>query len=262
MAEPTLSLKRDDYRKAVGTEAGYGGDPTDWDDEQTYNVDRSIDAGLADFYYPTIDGGLYEWSFLKPYRSFPIASGSRWIDLPDDFNGFLDPVLKVIRTDHSHIAIRLGDSVRGLYSRRADATGPPSAAELALAPPNAEGSARYRLHVFPEADAAYTLQGHISIAAEALTERRPYIYGGPAHHFTVLAACLAAFESIIDGVVNGPHARRFQQRLMASVAQDRKMQPKNLGRNSDFSDLAAYGRLDRIGMGGYGITTIDDLSPE
>jgi len=262
----TLSRTRDDYRKLLGYHAGYGSAVDSWDDEQTYNVDRVLDVALATFYYPDLgEASQYQWTFLKPNRTFTLASGARFLDLPDDFGGFLDPTLNVLSDDRTLGRVRIGDAVRGLYARSPDAHGPPQSAELALGPgPDLAGGSRYRLHVYPESRAEYRLQGHIAILPEALSDRRPYVYGSAAHHMTVEAACYAAWETVIDEVDPdlGVKNKFFRQRLRASVAADRRNQPKNYGYNSDSSDLYHLGRTDEYRtLGGYGVVTIDGQEP-
>lgn len=261
-------MSRLDYLKAVGYEAGYGSDPDVWTDEQSYNVERCVDAGLSDFYFPTLDGRLYEWSFLSPVRQFAVLSGAVALPLPDDFNGFLVPSLQLLRDSDVYPPVRLGDAVRRLSAGNPSAQGPPRAAEVVLrAPDLASRSARYELQFWPQADQSYTLEGRMSVAPEALSERRPHVYGGPAHHQTVLSACLAAFESLIDNDQAGPHRARFLQRLAASVAQDRRNKPKTLGYNRDASDLRHYGGGGSlywgkdVAFGNYSTVTIDDQTP-
>lgn len=260
-------MSRLGYLKAVGYEAGYGTDPDEWTEEQTYNVERCVDAGLSDFYFPTLDGKLYEWSFLSPVRRFAVASGTRALNLPDDFNGFLVPELQLLRDSDTYPRVRLGDAVRRLYAASPTAEGPPCSAEVVLRRQDvALRSARYELQFWPQADQAYELEGRVSIAPEALSERREHVYGGPAHHQTVLSACLMAFEQLIDNDQAGPHRARFNQRIAASVSQDRRHKPKLMGYNRDASDAAHYGGgalyFGRdVAFGNYSTTTIDGLTP-
>lgn len=68
MTEPTLSLAYADIALAIGFFLGFDDDYTAWTTQETNIVDRAIQAGLRQFYYPpVIDDQLYshKWSFLN-----------------------------------------------------------------------------------------------------------------------------------------------------------------------------------------------------
>ena len=263
MSEPTLSWNRARYRVAIGKEAGYGMDPDAWDEEQTHNVDEVLDFALAEFYYPYLENRLYNWTFLQPVRRIQAGEGTTRVLLPDDFDGFLETHLRVFSSEGApQCVVPLGASVFGLYAARPSETGKPAAAEVVRARSDGGRGARYELHYFPTLDADIEFEGRMSIAAQALTDHRQYIYGGPVHQATVYAACLANVEKIIDGEQGGPREAQFRQRLMASIAQDRRLQPKSLGYNRDRSDEQHYRPFEGEGPAGAEVATIDDAHPD
>lgn len=70
MAESTLTLKRDDLRKAVGNMLGRGIDITAWDDADfATRVDMCVDIGCRWVYEPEVLQGemhVHIWSFMQP----------------------------------------------------------------------------------------------------------------------------------------------------------------------------------------------------
>jgi len=87
MAESALSLKYTDLQLLVGLFLGYNPDPTtwsgyniapaSWSEGQTLEVDRYIQAGIRQFYYPPAVEGVdpgYEWSFLNPITTLETES--------------------------------------------------------------------------------------------------------------------------------------------------------------------------------------------
>ena len=259
MAESTLSLKKRDYEVEVGDFLGYGRDPTKWGDTRTEHINAIVKAGLSNYYFPDLGGQTYHWSFLKPVGSFSLASGAQELTLPDDFNGFTEPFLVIFDSTKAYRKVWVGNLVRSLYASQPEATGHPQHAEVGIVEGRtAEGSSRYKLLVFPEADAAYTLKGRYSLAPHALSGARPYVYGNVAHHQTVLESCLAAAEQRRDNEI-GLHSQLFKDKLRASVSEDRKMAPKYLGYNGDGSS----GRNRRREPGAdWNTLTLDGVTPE
>lgn len=70
MAESTLTLKRDDLRRAIGNMLGRGVDITNWDDADfATRVDLCVDVGCRNVYEPEIlpnETQVHVWSFLQP----------------------------------------------------------------------------------------------------------------------------------------------------------------------------------------------------
>jgi hypothetical protein len=69
MAASTLTLTRDDLRKAVGNMLGLGIDITSWDSEFATRVDMVVDIGCRNVYEPELIPGeaqVHVWSFMQP----------------------------------------------------------------------------------------------------------------------------------------------------------------------------------------------------
>lgn len=69
MAESTLTLTRDDLRKAVGNMLGQGIDTTAWDSNFSTRVDMCVDIGCRWVYEPSVlpkEFTVHIWSFMQP----------------------------------------------------------------------------------------------------------------------------------------------------------------------------------------------------
>jgi hypothetical protein len=69
VAASTLTLTRDDLRKAVGNLLGLGIDITSWDSEFATRVDMVVDIGCRWVYEPELipgDAEVHVWSFMQP----------------------------------------------------------------------------------------------------------------------------------------------------------------------------------------------------
>jgi len=69
MAESTLSITYDELAVIIAVFLGYSSTKADWSTDEVAELDRYIQAGLRQFYYPPAGDGVpigYEWPFLKP----------------------------------------------------------------------------------------------------------------------------------------------------------------------------------------------------
>ncbi len=97
---------------------------------------------------------------------------------------------------------------------------------------------RYRLMFWPEPDTQYNFTFEYIAHPRMLTVSNPYPLGGMPHGDTVLEACLAAAEELLDDE-ESLHATAFEKRLMASVKYDQSLDVHSLGYNSDNSTMIA-----------------------
>jgi len=77
VAESTLSIDYDDLQLEIGRFLGYDATVGNWAAAQTAEVDRYIQAGVRQFYYPPAVQGIeagFEWSFLKPTTTLETES--------------------------------------------------------------------------------------------------------------------------------------------------------------------------------------------
>lgn len=249
--ESTLSLKLSDLTGAVGFHLGHGlgadnGD-TAWTATQTYAINSCIKSGLRQFYFPApINGVSYDWSFLRPIATLTLASGGSVVVLPDDFGGIEGQVTLLSTSSQASWPIDVvGEGkIRESFSVLPDATGRPLMTSIVpLKGTGATQGQRYQMTVYPTADQDYRLQFEYYVLADYLTGALPYALGGMAHAETILESCLAIAEERIDDA-SAVHSQKFQERLAASIATDRRCKPQKLGYNGDDSDARNISRRD------------------
>lgn len=256
--ESTLAIPKSELETEVAIFLGYSTVSANRSASQNSRIASYVKQGLAQFYRPDPMGpgeSSYEWSFLRPTVSLALESGAQTVALPDDFGG-LDGDIVVLQSSGIHQPIRVvGEGyLRKCYSQSPDQTGSPIAAAMSWRKgTTGQRSQRCDLLIFPEADAAYTLQFKYTILPDALTDDRPYAYGGAAHADTIRASCIAAAELGQDEVIGVRH-ENFLRRLAMSISIDRKFKPVVHGYNGDDSD-GAWMRGD--GRVGYPAATYD-----
>lgn len=254
MPESTLSLKLSDLAGSVGLFLGWGRgeDNADiaWNPQQKASITEIVQSGLRNFYFPAPTEGSdspYDWSFLRPTATIQLDSGASVARLPDDFGGFEGRITiqsSAGAPQPCRIQWRNEGQLREMYGVSPDMTGAPMfAAEQPIKGTSLLAGQRFQLYVFPAADQTYQLQFAYYILADYLTAAAPFAYGGMQHAETILESCLAIAEQRLDDLA-GVHTQKFGQRLLASIGQDRKNKPQQLGYNSDNSDRRGINRGD------------------
>lgn len=259
MAESTLSLSLDDLKAAIGSYLGYGrgtvfSEPA-WTTEQSNNITDVLKSGLSQVYTPppTEPGGAsHNWSFLRPFASITMTSGTRTVALPDDFGGFEGPIYITSPASASRrweLPVTNEGMVRQMVAASPDTTGAPRiAAESVITGTTATEGTRSNLIVWPTPDADYVLSYTYKHLQDALTGSFPYPPGGQEHAELFKASCIAAAELYLDDMP-GARFQYFMQRLTASVYVDRKRKGIAFGYNGDRSDGRRDQRVDRITWG-------------
>lgn len=233
--ESTLTYTLDDLQAAVGEYAGYGPTVSSYTTNGLARVNKSVKEGIALVYSP----GQYEWSWLKPVSTVILAEDANTVLLPDDFNWLQGSIIPASSAGEAQFSIPVVGEGQ-VFAREAissTTTGKPQMACVqSLKGTDLNQSSRSQLKVWPIADQEYTLQIKYSLLPNALTDARPYFYGGAAHAQTFKAACIAAYESNYDG---GPGVQwqKFQALLANSIETDRKRKPNLPGLNLDRSDM-------------------------
>ena len=235
MSESTLTAAFDDLTGDVGFFLGWGrgannGD-TAWTTAQQAAIDRCVKGGLRNFYHCG-----YDWTFLRPIVSLALATGDRYVAVPDDFGGLEGPIAVSVSGSSGYGQVLVTGDAGRLYAQAPDMTGPPEAVsiETVKGTKTVRGQ-RWQLHVYPQADQAYTLEFQYYLNPDYLTGSMPYAYGGPQHAETLLESCLAVAEKILNDAAT-LHAMEFEKRLSVSMDLDRRNKPQNFGYNADRSD--------------------------
>ncbi len=242
MSESSLAVAYAELRADVGHWLGYGRAPANWTARQADDVAATLRSGLRQFY-----NNGHDWSFLKPVATLTLGEGLNVVALPDDYAAAEGPVL-VSTGGSSYVrSLPLGpwQPIYNLESQYPDSTGCPQfLCEEVVKGTQPQQGQRMRLHVYPLADADYTLTFAYRLNANALSANLPYAYGGAQHAQTLLQSCKAAAERDLDDVREDQGAQQvaYARMLEESKALDRRSKPHTVGANRDHSDRARRGQ--------------------
>lgn len=237
MSESTLSVDYDDaaaklcfYMHGQRSTASLSAD-------EAAELDDCIQQGYRQYLWPPkMEGEVraHEWSFLRPAWTQATVAGDSDYDLADDVTGIVGPLVYAPSDDHPGVQIRITNEAHILHLQSLDnsQTGYPLLAAVRPKTTDGTASSRYELLVWPTPDAVVTLKARANIAPNKWVTGK-YPYGGPQHHETLLASCMAMAELKMHDQ-RGPHGERFLQLLAMSINRDtREHAAEFLGYNGD-----------------------------
>lgn len=232
---PSLGLTLHSLRAEVADFLGIGRDAANWSADEIARLDSYIASGLRSFYYPpSVQGERpHQWSFFKPVYTLTLTVGTSAYDMPADFAYLAGPVTLSDGTRQWSVRLAGETQVRG--AALLASTVP---RYVAVVPKVSTGAAEqgYQLLVSPPPDVAYVLTFRYAVMPQAFSTYRPVPLGGAVHAETIREACLAAAETDADDTV-GAHAAKFEQRLTASIQQDKAVSTADYyGYNGDRSN--------------------------
>lgn len=265
MTDNQLSVTYIEVAAGVGDYLGYGRGATFYEEVAwTSRNERAIKESLklgANWFYNTppidkFDPGAYEWSFLEPMATLDLASGAQVIELPADFQSVSGPMTLTADDSRSSQPIHFYGipQIYAKYAENPTTTGRPvMACQEPMKGRSNQFGQQFQIRVWPIADDDYQVNLPYKIVGAALTAEQPYIYGGPAHTHTIMAACVAAAEYLRDNK-KGPRWQGFIEMLQTSIRSDRLNKQQFMGRNRDYSDL--QDRAVRNGIRGNPLVSI------
>ena len=158
-------------------------------------------------------------------------------DLPSDFSAMYGPLTyRAGSTDCSRpIEITREDILRTIR-QTGQWTGRPRYAAIRVKTHDATLGTRWQITFEPAPDAAYELGYRYRVAPPMLTSGSSYPYGGEEHSETLLSACIAAADLMVNDV-RGENYAHWMEMLQASIDLDRSAgAPDFLGFSTDRSD--------------------------
>lgn len=213
MAESTLSLSFTDIHLEVASFLG-----------SSDNVDRYINAGLRQFYYPPAIDGLepgYEWSFLKPTATISTAASDAAQDLPDGFSRLLGD-FHFIPTVHHRPIIQVSEHRLQLMLQTDLSESRPRICAIRHKNSNLSSGQRQEVAWWPIPDAAYVLTYRYEAFSEKLVDgSEVYPLGGMKHSETIVESCLAIAEQRANDE-RGIHWEAFVRAIINSAEIDRR----------------------------------------
>jgi len=254
MSESTLSISYGDLQIEVGRFLGYNADLSKWSDSQAEEVDRYIQAGIRQFYYPpaveNVEPG-YDWSFLHPTGTLTTVDGEGSQDLSDDLGRIVGD-LHFDPTVHVPSITLVSENMILVMQERNSSKGPPKhAAVRSKAGTTEYEGQRQEILLWPVPDKAYTLEFNYEAYSGKLTQLRPYPLGGMKHSELIVESCISVAEQRANDE-RGLHWESFSRLLASAVAIDRKNGARYFGQMG-CGELPNVGRVRR-GGGSYPIS--------
>lgn len=197
---------------------------------------RCIFNGLRRFYYPAqVQADLnHDWSFLQSEFTLITEVGTQDYLQPFDFGGVVGP-LHHIPTDQIRVPVTKTTVEKILRMREFNVSvslWPMWFAERAVHSGGRQ-STRYQILVWPSPSAVFTFKGTQRILPLAPNATQEFLYGGPEHSQTIIEACLAQAELMLENQP-GAHTAEFLNCLKTSIVLDGQMHaPEFLGYNGD-----------------------------
>jgi len=209
---------------------GYGVDSSEWTAAQLAEIDKYVQAGVRQFYFPPVVQGVepgYEWSFLRPHATLDTTADDAAQDLPDDLGRVLGDFF-YDESQHRPSVVQVSEArLLAMLSRTEDA-GPPRVACVRYKEQVAGVEQKLEVAWWPVPNAAYTLTYRYEAYAGKLTASNPYPLGGRRHAELITESCLAVAEQRADDE-RGLHSDAFERMLVGAVAMDRKQGARYYG---------------------------------
>lgn len=149
-------------------------------------------------------------------------------DLADDFGSFESRLTYASELNYTSLEV-IGEEQIRRWVASTDDPGQPRYAAVRPVKMTAAGRQTFQVVLYPRPDAAYVLSYQYRVQPQKMDATTyTYPYGADRHGLTILESCLAAAEAEM-GMQDRTHRERFIERLTASIAEDLRNVPRNLG---------------------------------
>jgi hypothetical protein len=221
----SLGITFAEVRRHVGRLLGFGADPDSYDSNAILAVDDAIRAGLRDFYFPSINGAPYEWSFLRKLGSITFVSGTAAYTMP---SGFVRMASRMVVSGDSFPLRQLSDGDIRSMSQALSESGDPL--YFAIVPDEAliaTGVTAYKATFYPVPNTTDTVRfWHTFSPTVDLDTGGPI--GGVNHGRAIIQCCLAQAEIMLNlesiPETGGLHISKAEQLLSLAIESDRDLQ--------------------------------------
>ena len=230
MAESTLSFSFSDLKSEVGYFLGYGSDSAEWSTSEETEIEKYVQSGIRQFYYPPAIEGVdtgYRWSWLTPVTTLTTVADDSDYDLPDDFGQIAGSITFAADSGYAPITV-INEGLLRAMQADSDLTGHPRYAAIRFKTSDGSDGQRQEILFYPTPDAAYTLTYKYEAYNGKLTDANPYPLGGMACSELALESCLSVAEQRSEDK-KGVHWDSFVRLLVSAIARDKKNGAKYYG---------------------------------
>lgn len=226
----SLAVSYTDLQREVAAFLGY--DQTNLNERETAEIDRYIQSGVRQFYYPPMMEGVdpdFEWSFVRQHGELEVTAGIADYTMPDGFNRIAGHLVFADRTARSTVPVIPYGTIEAMRSANMSMVGRPKYAAVMAKNAFGEHGQKHTIHLFPTPDDDYTM----TFVCDADTgkidpDERPFPLGGAMFAELVTESCLAIAEQKANDEI-GAHTAKFQQLLVSTIQRDRKSTAQNYG---------------------------------
>lgn len=223
MAESSLSIGYPELCSEVGFLIGYGRDSADWSTAQEDEIDRVVQSGVRNVYFPpaqVAELAGYQWSWLQPTATLPLLADTDTYDLPDDFGDLIGELHYAEGTSRQAIVRIASRLLRDMQTHREQSDYPRYVAVDFKASDGASGQ-RHQAVFYPTPPADVDVTYRYEAYTGKLTDANPYPLGGMQLAELYLESCLAVAEKRVHDIV-GLHNEQYVALLYDQAARDRK----------------------------------------
>lgn len=217
----TLAADYTDLRSRLGDMLGFGFNTQTYSYNESQQIDRNVDRGIAQFYSPVLVPGEtvpHKWSFTTPTTTIVTVVDDEDQDLP----GNVGTIIGDMNYSAADLQVPVKRvTVAAILARRSGnviSSGRPIA--FATRVKGSDGSVEQLMEIlwWPKPDSAYTFFYQFSVRPDKIDASNPFILAGQQHAETIRESCFSIAEDI-----NGsrPHYQQYLQLLHASVQRDK-----------------------------------------
>lgn len=221
--QPNLLAGWSDFRSELARYLGYGGDSTQWTDDEKEEMNRDIQEAYRWILYPHSvlgDRTSHVWSFLEVNATLSLSSGDYDYTLPADFGSFVGQHMFWSAGESYERPYRTNETT--IISRRmfSNLSARPECFAIRWRSQVARHSQRQEVIFYPTPDTSYTLLYKYAVMVGPLSKTNPYPVGGPRVSQLLMEAVKAIGEAKKNGA-RGDQWGIFETSLQAAIMLDR-----------------------------------------
>lgn len=231
MSESSLSIDYNTLRREVGGFLGWGRDYSAWTPTQNTDFADVLARGLRTFYFPPTDEEkpYYEWSFLQKTGTITFNTAASY-KLPDDFGGtILDDSVTYAAGKGARTLQYVPEAKLRKIQAMDQAGGLPKYFAVRNETHDPTAGQRWDFLTYPTprpADNGTAITYRYVYVPDTLDATNTYPVGGAQYSETVLAAIMAAAETMLDNDPAGPYMQRFQLMLKQAMRNDQNQKTR------------------------------------